>query len=285
MPKLFSNKRLIVILISFIVATASIVFSIRIINYAQTPPYLIAITDDVISVSGYVINEPSKLIKNGFKIQNDLISTYKENKRLKKQIDELEQNQAKLSVLKKENKELKKELQLDATLSDFSQITAAVVSRSPSNWQDYIVINRGSVNGVKKNMPVMSGSGVIGRIIEVDHFTSKVELVSSNSRLANHFAAQVTSASGDVMNGVITGFSKQEDALIFGDISGNSEVKVGDAVLTSGLGGIVPKGLLIGRVSKIEKKDYGLSTMIYVKSAADINDFSVVTVIDRTVGN
>ncbi|BDR58295.1 rod shape-determining protein MreC [Xylocopilactobacillus apicola] len=285
MPKLFSNKRLIVILISFILATASIAFSIRILNYAQTPPYLLRITDDVISVSGYVVNEPSSLIKNGFKFQHELISTYDENKRLKKQIDELQQNQAKLAVLKRENKELKKELQLNATLSDYSQITAAVISRSPSNWQDLLIINRGSVNGVKKNMPVMSGSGVIGRVMEVNDFTSKVELISSNSKLANHFAAQITNDSGEIINGVITGFSQSEDALVFGDVSSNAQVKVGDSVLTSGLGGVVPKGLLIGKVSKVEKKDYGLSTMIYVKSATNIDDFSVVTVIDRTVGD
>lgn len=285
MPKLFSNKRLIVILISFILAAASIVFSIRIINYSETPPYLMQITDDVISISGYIINEPIKLLKNGLTFQHELISTYEENKRLKKRIDELEQNQTKLAILKKENKELKKELHLNATLSDYSQITAAVISRSPSNWQDLLIINRGSVNGVKKNMPVMSGSGVIGRIIEVTQFTSKVELISSNSKIANHFAAQIASTSGDVINGVITGFSESEDALIFGDVSSSSPVKVGDSVVTSGLGGIVPKGLLIGKVSKVEKKDYGLSTMIYVKPASDINDFSVVTVIDRTVGD
>ena len=134
-------------------------------------------------------------------------------------------------------------------------------------------------------MPVMSGSGVIGRIMEVNHLNSKVELISSNSKIANHFAAQITTKKGEVINGVITGYSETENALIFGNVSTDTEIHIGDAVVTSGLGGVVPKGLLIGKVNKIEKKDYGLSTMIYVKSATNINDFSVVTVIDRTVGN
>lgn len=285
MPKLFSNKRLIVILISFILAAASIVFSIRIINYSQTPPYLLKLTNDVIDVTSYVVNEPGRLLKNGFNFQTELISTYQENQRLKKKVDQLEQNQTKIEILTRENKELKKELQLNATLSDYSQITAAVLSRSPANWQDVLIINRGSVNGIKKNMPVMSGSGVIGRIMEVNHLNSKVELISSNSKIANHFAAQITTKKGEVINGVITGYSETENALIFGNVSTDTEIHIGDAVVTSGLGGVVPKGLLIGKVNKIEKKDYGLSTMIYVKSATNINDFSVVTVIDRTVGN
>lgn len=285
MPKLFSNKRLIVILISFILAAASIVFSIRIINYSQTPPYLLKLTNDVIDVTSYVVNEPGRFLKNGFNFQTELLSTYQENQRLKKKVDQLEQNQTKIAILTRENKELKKELQLNATLSDYSQITAAVLSRSPANWQDVLIINRGSVNGIKKNMPVMSGSGVIGRIMEVNHLNSKVELISSNSKIANHFAAQITTKKGEVINGVITGYSEAENALIFGNVSTDTEIHVGDAVVTSGLGGVVPKGLLIGKVNKIEKKDYGLSTMIYVKSATNINDFSVVTVIDRTVGN
>lgn len=285
MPKLFSNKRLIVILVSFILAAASIVFSIRIINYSQTPPYLLKLTNDVIDVTSYVVNEPGRFLKNSFNFQTELLSTYKENQRLKKKVDQLEQNQTKIAILTRENKELKKELQLNATLSDYSQITAAVLSRSPANWQDVLIINRGSVNGIKKNMPVMSGSGVIGRIMEVNHLNSKVELISSNSKIANHFAAQITTKKGEVINGVITGYSEAENALIFGNVSTDTEIHVGDAVVTSGLGGVVPKGLLIGKVSKIEKKDYGLSTMIYVKSATNINDFSVVTVIDRTVGN
>ncbi|MGL5900878.1 MAG: rod shape-determining protein MreC [Lactobacillaceae bacterium] len=285
MPKLFSNKRLIVILVSFILAAASIVFSIRIINYSQTPPYLLKLTNDVIDVTSYVVNEPGRFLKNGFNFQTELLSTYQENQRLKKKVDQLEQNQTKIAILTRENKELKKELQLNATLSDYSQITAAVLSRSPANWQDVLIINRGSVNGIKKNMPVMSGSGVIGRIMEVNHLNSKVELISSNSKIANHFAAQITTKKGEVINGVITGYSEAENALIFGNVSTDTEIHVGDAVVTSGLGGVVPKGLLIGKVNKIEKKDYGLSTMIYVKSATNINDFSVVTVIDRTVGN
>lgn len=285
MPKLFSNKRLIVILISFILAAASIVFSIRIINYSQTPPYLLKLTNDVIDVTSYVVNEPGRLLKNGFNFQTELISTYQENQKLKKKVDQLEQNQTKIEILTRENKELKRELQLNATLSDYSQITAAVLSRSPANWQDVLIINRGSVNGIKKNMPVMSGSGVIGRIMEVNHLNSKVELISSNSKIANHFAAQITTKKGEVINGVITGYSETENALIFGNVSTDTEIHIGDAVVTSGLGGVVPKGLLIGKVNKIEKKDYGLSTMIYVKSATNINDFSVVTVIDRTVGN
>lgn len=285
MPKLFSNKRLIVILVSFILAAASIVFSIRIINYSQTPPYLLKLTNDVIDVTSYVVNEPGRFLKNGFNFQTELLSTYQENQRLKKKVDQLEQNQTKIAILTRENKELKKELQLNATLSDYSQITAAVLSRSPANWQDVLIINRGSVNGIKKNMPVMSGSGVIGRIMEVNHLNSKVELISSNSKIANHFAAQITTKKGEVINGVITGYSEAENALVFGNVSTDTEIHVGDAVVTSGLGGVVPKGLLIGKVNKIEKKDYGLSTMIYVKSATNINDFSVVTVIDRTVGN
>lgn len=285
MPKLFSNKRLIVILVSFILAAASIVFSIRIINYSQTPPYLLKLTNDVIDVTSYVVNEPGRFLKNGFNFQTELLSTYQENQRLKKKVDQLEQSQTKIAILTRENKELKKELQLNATLSDYSQITAAVLSRSPANWQDVLIINRGSVNGIKKNMPVMSGSGVIGRIMEVNHLNSKVELISSNSKIANHFAAQITTKKGEVINGVITGYSEAENALIFGNVSTDTEIHVGDAVVTSGLGGVVPKGLLIGKVNKIEKKDYGLSTMIYVKSATNINDFSVVTVIDRTVGN
>ena len=134
---------------------------------------------------------PANGIGKGVDALTDLINTYQENKALKAQLDDLAQTKVQAQTLKEENKNLKKELNLAGTLTDYTTLNASVLSRNPDNWQNSLVINKGALAGLKKNMPVMSESGIIGRISEVNKTNAKVELVSSTGRNSNGFAAVV----------------------------------------------------------------------------------------------
>ncbi len=74
-------------------------------------------------------------------------------------------------------------------------------------------------------MPVMSGSGLVGRIVEVNKTNSKVEMISTNSSTANRFAAEVVRTSGKAVNGVITGYNKARGELVLGQIATNQTIK------------------------------------------------------------
>ncbi|WP_057873379.1 rod shape-determining protein MreC [Loigolactobacillus rennini] len=280
MQKFFSNRKLIIVLIAIIISMGLMAFSVSVRNSDKTPPLIQRFGNDVVGVADRVVALPVNGVKNSFSSVSNLINTYEENTKLKAQLDDLAQTKTRANTLKAENKELKKQLNLDNTLTDYTKINAAVLTRSPANWQNNLVINKGSLAGIKKNMPVMAGSGLIGRVVEVNGTNSKVELVTTDNQSANRFAAEVVTANGTA-NGIMTGYDKQSRQLKMGQLNTDAKIKVGDTVQTSGLGGLTPRGLYIGKVSKVKHDNYGLALSLTVKPAVNLDDFTVVTVIKR----
>ncbi|KRN29347.1 mreC protein [Lactobacillus selangorensis] len=284
MQKFFSNKKLIVLLIAVIVAISMIAVTLGVRNRRESPSLVQQFGNDMVGFADRVIAVPANGLQKGTESFSNLFNTYEENEKLKKQLDQLAQTKVTAQTLRTENKELKKQLKLNDTLTDYTQISAAVLSRSPDNWQNQVVINKGSVSGVAKNMPVMSGSGLIGRVVEVNKSNSKVELISTTNKNSDKFAAEVTTKDGKRVNGIISGYDANSKELIMSQLNTNKGIKKGDKVTTSGLGGRTPKGLFIGTVQTIKKDDYGLASSIYLKPATDLNNFTVVTVIHREMG-
>lgn len=285
MNKFFSNKKLIVVMIALLLSLGLVSYSVAVRDKRSTPPVVQQLGNDVVGIGARIVTSPAQWIKGGLDDIDDLIDAYSENKTLKAQIEDLAQTKVQAQTLRRENTALKKQLKLDATLTDYTQINASVMLRSPSDWRNIVVINKGQGAGVKKNMPVMAGSGVVGRVIEVDKTSAKVEILSTDNKAADHFAAQVTTANGATINGVITGYQQKTGYLILGQLNTDKNIKKGQRVVTSGLGGATPKGLLLGTVETIKKDDYGLANTVYLKPAANLDDLSVVTVIARTVAS
>lgn len=281
MQRFFFNKRLIVILVMIIIGFTLIAFSIVVRNDRATPTFVQQFGNGTVNVVDEVVGTPIKGIQAVSKSISDLLNTYSENQKLKKQVDNLATREVQNQVLQQENRKLKQELKLKQSLTDFKLITASVTSRAPSSWQNTIVINKGSLSGIKKNQAVVSQHGLIGRVFEVNATTSKVELISNSNRSSDQFAIQVLAKSGAV-NGLITGYSRKTNLLTMGQITSQKKIKKGNQVVTSGLGGNSPAGLLVGKVIKVEKNDNGLSTAVLIKPAADLSDLEIVSVAKRT---
>lgn len=280
MQKFFSNRKLIIVMIVIIISMGLMAFSVSVRNSEKTPPLVQRFGNDVVGVVDHVVALPANSIKGSFAAVSNLINTYEENGKLKAQLDDLAQTRTRANTLQSENKELKKQLKLDKTLTDYSQLNAAVLTRSPANWQNNLVINKGSLAGVKKNMPVMAGSGLVGRVVEVNGTNSKVELLTTDNQSANRFAAEIITNDGTA-NGIITGYNQATSQIKMGQLNSDAKIKVGDTVQTSGLGGLTPRGLYIGKVAKVKHDDYGLALSVLIKPAVDLDNFSVVTVIER----
>lgn len=282
MQKFFSNKKLIILMILIIVTFGLLAVTVNIRDKKSKPPVIQQVGNDVVSVVGGVFAYPTNAVKNATSEFSDLYNTYSENKRLKARIGELAQNQAKLAVVQDENKKLKQELKLTGSLTDYTTVNASVLSRSPSSWQSYLTINRGQTSGIKKNMPVMSGRGLIGRIVEVDKISSKVELISTDNELNDKFAAEIM---GDNKNitGVVSRYDSATGDLVMENVNSTKNIKKGQSVITSGLGGLTPRGLYIGKVYGIKKDNYGMTNSVYITPAAELRNFTVVTVIKSSV--
>jgi len=278
MQKFSFNRRLVIIIVCVIVSFALMTLSVAVRNKRSTPPLIQQFGNDIVGLTDRVVALPANGLKGSVSSVSELLNTYQENQQLKKQVSELAQTKVRDQTLAKENKQLKKEISLNSSLTDYSAITAAVITRTPSSWQNQVIINKGASAGVVKNMPVMSGSGLIGRVSEVNKTNSKVELITDNNDSANRFAVQITTKSGATVNGVLSGYKASTGEITMNNLTTKSKIRKGDQVVTSGLGGVTPKGLYVGKVAQSVGDDYGLSTKLYITPATDLSDLNIVTV-------
>lgn len=281
MKKFFQNRSILVSLLILILVLGTLTISVRVRNNRQTPWLVQKVGNETLAASGRLLDWPLALISSGTNNVHSVLQAQQENDHLKKQVGDLAQTKARNSSLAEENSQLKKALKLQNTLTDYVGVPGSVISRSQDTWSDLLTINRGRTAGVRKNMAVMSGGGLIGRVLEADQTTAKVELITTSDKQANRFSVQARGANGRMVHGIITVAGR--DTLAFTQASESNKLKRGARVYTSGLGGNSPKGLLVGTVLKTTKDSFGLSDLVQIKPAGELNDPSVVTVVERKV--
>ena len=170
------------------------------------------------------------------------------------------------------------ETEILAALVDFSRANpestykgAAVVGRDPSPFLHYIIINRGSNDGVLRGMPVVTNQGLIGRVDAVIADAARVQLVTDPASAIN---VRLQNADTDaVLVGSVTG------DLSLDMISQDVTVEPGDVVLTSGLGGGYPPDLIIGQILNVRKRDFELFQQATIQPAVDFTRLEIVLVI------
>ncbi|EOA08873.1 rod shape-determining protein MreC [Pediococcus acidilactici] len=275
MHKFFSNRKLVLTVICAIIAAGLITGSLALGKKDKTPAVQ-KLGNDLFGAVSRVIAIPAHGMQTLSTNLNNFVATYEENERLRQDIDKLSATHAENKSLKEENRELKQIVGLKNSMTDYSLTPAIVLTRSPSSWQDLVTVNKGTANGVKKNQPVLAGNGLVGRVVEANYSTSKVELISDNNESANRFAIQVQAKDGNYVNGIITGYDKKTNEIIMGQVTEDKDVAVGSQVITSGLGGVTPKGLYVGKVAKVSKEDYGLANEIRIKPAAKLSNVNDV---------
>jgi rod shape-determining protein MreC len=155
--------------------------------------------------------------------------------------------------------------QSDVTQSD-------VVGQDPNPYISFLIINRGDRDGLKVGMPAVTGGGrLVGRVAEVYPRWSKVQLlIDPGSRING--VVQVSRATG-------LAAGQPDGSLYLEQVPQSELVDVGDTVVTSGRGGLMPKGLIIGQVAEIEKLDIDLYQRARLRPAVDFGRLDVVLVL------
>ncbi|PFA23098.1 MULTISPECIES: rod shape-determining protein MreC [Bacillus cereus group] len=277
MPQFFLNKRLIVLLVSIILLVALIGISLKERKSLTWPEQFVK---DTVGVVERVFQKPANYVAGFFENVEDIKRTYEENKTLKEKLDKYADLSVKVKALEKDNEKLRETIGKETSLRDHKQIQATVIARNPDKWYDLIGIDRGAQQGIEKDMAVVTSKGLVGRVKSVSQFTSTVELLSSLNR-TNRISAVVE---GDKrIFGLIEGYDKEKQALVFTKIPSDVKVEKDQTVVTSGLGGIFPDGLIIGNIVDVTPDEYGLTQTAYVKPAADLNDVDHVMVAKRVM--
>ena len=214
------------------------------------------------------------------------IKSYKKLKDVEKSNDVLETSIDRIDSIEAENIELrrqldalKEELNINYTLSDYEYLNATVISRNVGYWYNKLTINKGSYNGVEKDMVVICSKGLIGRVVKTSTFTSDVRLITT-SDTNNKISVHVSNGDNNLY-GVINGYDYKKSVLELEGISNTKDVNVGDYVYTSGLGGIFPAGILIGTVTEITTDSYDLAKIMKVTPSVDFNDINYVSILKR----
>ncbi len=199
-------------------------------------------------------------------------NVYNENKRLQEEVETLEQLRVDVELLRQENARLRELLQLDTEESEFVS-AAKVIGRNPDNWFSEVIINRGRVHGIEKDMVVVNSKGLVGRVSKVSDYSSTVVLVTDPDSGVGAKIAR----SGH--SGVVSGQVEQTDLLLMKFFSRDADVVVGDTVLTSGYGSMYPEGKLIGTVVGRKTDSVGLVTYAVVKPSVDFDRLDEVLVL------
>jgi rod shape-determining protein MreC len=165
-----------------------------------------------------------------------------------------------------------------AALVDFSRSNptntykaAAVIGRDSSPFLRYVIINRGSNDGIRQGMPVVTNQGLVGRVDAVISGASRVQLITDPSSLVSVFLQN--SEADAIMKGSVSG------ELTLDMLSQDAKVQAGDVVLTSGLGGEYPPDLLIGQVGNVRKRESDLFQEATVQPVVDFTRLEIVLVI------
>ena len=276
MNPIFSNKKLIGWVIGIIMAIALIMYSITYGSNIVTQG-----VNDVTNILGRLVSYPANSINDFIDSVNDLSNTYQENQSLKQKIDTIHELEVQLSELKRDNQKMKETLKLQDTLNDYTLVNATVIARNPDTWRDVITINKGSNDGIQPQMSVMSDNGLVGKVMDVNPTSARVALLSNADNTLVRVAAMIQNEKEPIY-GTITGYDDKSNMLVMSQIQATQDIKVGDKVVTSGLGGISPNSLYIGTVEEVAMDRFGLYKEVKIRPAADTNDVRYVTVVIRT---
>ncbi|SHI02648.1 rod shape-determining protein MreC [Clostridium collagenovorans DSM 3089] len=233
---------------------------------------------------GAVLNPIHRVLyKVGTKVRSSFsfITNFKEvkneNNELKDQNRELKNKALGYDILKKENDRLRSMLNyVESSSNDYSYIGADIIGISGNSFLDGFIINHGSDNGIEKGMVAMTGEGLVGQVTSVGSNWAIVQSLSNENIAVAGYVERVSEN-----NGIVKGYRDDNNRLLaqIEIPSLESEIQKGDIILTSGIGGIYPKGLKIGEVIEVTENKADISKTGIIKPYVDINKLEEIFIV------
>ena len=268
----------ILIIIIIIVIIILAIFSFTLKEDRQLNKFESLIKDTVTGVTK-VVSFPFNWIFNKIDNYQELIDIREKYQKLIPEVKRIDSLKTENEELRKQLESMKEELNITYTISDYEFLNATVISRNISYWYNTITIDKGSFNGVTTDMVVVNNDGLIGKVVSTTTFTSEVKLLTTSD--TNNKISVAINSNHKKLYGLISKYNYKNNSLEIEGISNTESVSIDDYVYTSGLGGIFPSGILIGKVTEIKSDEYDLAKIISVKPIADFDDINYVAVLKR----
>lgn len=173
-----------------------------------------------------------------------------------------------------ENEELRALLELkEAYASTWVTVAAEVTARDADNWYEKLTINKGRADGITENMAVVNEEGLIGKTVNVTENTADVLLIIDSSGSLGGMLQESS------IEGVLQGIGGGKGLITMTKLPYNADIQLNDVVVSSGVGGVFPAGLLVGTVIKVNTSSDGLSKEAIVEPYCNFDDIKFVLVI------
>lgn len=199
-----------------------------------------------------------------------LVRLREENEKLRKLVVELERRNVEMAEMAIANERLRRFLDFKENIPK-PTLPAELIGEDASSWFRTITINKGSIDGVHRGMVVVAAAGLVGHVINTSRDVSRVLLITDYNSSVDAICQD------NRARGIVQG--KGGDLCDLNYVSRRENLAPGNRVITSGLGGRFPKGLIVGTVTRVEKKSYGVFQKVEVTPAVDFRKLEGVFVI------
>ena len=272
--KYFKNRSLLVIIIMLILIvciglTLNPLSSVNWIGNLISIPF--TSVEKLFSYAGQQIEE-------GVNLFSDVEKLRSENKVLKENIDRLNSERDEYQRLKTENDDLKNVLKMKDQLAGYEFEGANVIAKDAGNFFNIFLTDKGSTQGISYNMPVITSKGLVGKVSASQPFSSKIiSIIEDGSSVS-----AIIKKTGDVV--ILKGDLKlaKEGLCRLEYIPSDVDLAQGDDIITSGLGGIYPKGITIGTVKEVRTGESDLDRYAIIEPAVDLKRLSQVVILKRS---
>jgi len=208
----------------------------------------------------------------------DLATAYEQNEALKKEVEELRKENLEASEYAAENERLRALLGYKQSKTQFDLVPARVIGRENATWTSMIVIDKGNTDGIKDLMPVVTNQGLVGHVVETGPISSKVQLILDPRSSVGAIVQRPESRVMGIVEGDIA--NAQMPKMV--NIPMVADVVEGDMIITSGFGGVYPKGIIVGKVTELKNAPGGLLKYAVIDTSVDFQRLEEVAVISAS---
>lgn len=272
MLRLLGNKKLILLLVSIIAFIALMGLTLGNRGELTWPEEFVK---DIAGFAQGLIYKPAGAAAGFFENLANMRNVYEENVALKKKLNDYARDAVRLNVLEERVGRLEEALEFSErqkAANNYIWHFAEVVSVNPDAFVHTININAGEKDGIRPEMAVVTTEGLIGIVIETAPFHSTVQLITAIELQAETSKAiAATTRENPDSFGMIENYDRETGLLEMTRIRASDRLKEGDTVITSGYGGVYPRGLVIGRVVSRTVTETGITHKALVKPAVDLD--------------
>jgi rod shape-determining protein MreC len=220
----------------------------------------------VLTAESQIANEGGDFLHNYL----ELVGVRQENLRLKQHLAQLQGQQRHMAELEAANRHLADLLELREALAT-PAIAANVIGSDATGLSRTLMLSAGDGQGVQRGMAVISIDGVVGKLITVSHDAARVLLINDHNSALDAFDQR--SRARGIIAGVV------EDGLTMKYVDRTEDVRAGDMIVTSGMDGIFPRGLLVGTVSRVSQEGPSLFLNVEVRAAVNFRELEQVMIL------